>query len=50
MRAHGFTDFVGDIMLRLIGKLAYLVGYIVGTIKWHLGIYVRIDDRREMEE
>jgi hypothetical protein len=29
-------------MLKLLGKVAYLVGYIVGTIKWHLGIYVRI--------
>lgn len=28
-------------MLRLIGKIAYVIGYVVGTIKWHLGIYVR---------
>ena len=37
-------------MLRLIGKVAYVVGYVVGTIKWHLGIYVRIDDRRKSEK
>lgn len=29
-------------MLRLIGRVAYGLGYLVGTLKWHLGIYVRI--------
>ena len=37
-------------MLELIGKVAYGLGYIVGTIKWYLGIYVRIDDRWKSEE
>lgn len=31
-------------MFWMIGRLAYMAGYVVGTIKWHLGIYVRIDD------
>ena len=37
-------------MLRLIGKIAYVVGYLVGTIKWYLGIYVRIDDLWKSEK
>lgn len=37
-------------ILRLFGKVAYMAGYIVGTIKWHLGIYVRIDHWPKSEE
>jgi hypothetical protein len=37
-------------MLILIGKIAYLVGYVVGTIKWYLGIYVRMDDLWKWEK
>ena len=37
-------------LLRLFGKVAYGMGYIVGTVKWHLGIYVRIDDWQKPEK
>jgi hypothetical protein len=34
-------------MVRLIGKLAYAVGYIVGTVKWWPGVYVRRNRSRK---
>ena len=37
-------------MLHLIGRIAYGLGYLVGSVKWHLGIYVRIDDWQKPEK
>ena len=32
-------------MLRLLANVVFAVGYVVGTVKWRMGIVVRIPER-----